>query len=190
MTGLQPPPSPPYLKIASRRSGIDRVFGTAVAVMVLVLVVGVGAITFIAVEAESRGLAFVAVTPTVVIALLFVWSIVRTWRRLRSITTPIELDHGGLVLHAPQGAVRCPWEAVTSIGFGRNALTRVLIVRLHPEAGPEVPGLGSTLPPRVWRVIRRSGFRYATWLLDIGEADLAAAIAHFSRGRVHLAPRG
>lgn len=188
-------PSAPNLQIASRRSGIDRVWGSVFAVAVVLtgaLVVGF-ALVALALEAPSDdGAVLVIFAPVAPFFLFLLWRIWRSWRQLRAISTPVELDTHGLTLQAPQGTVRCPWEAVTSIGFGRIGLlrTRVIVIRLHPQAGPGVAGIESTVPPRSWHSIHRHGLRYATWLLDIEDHELATAIATLSADRVHLLPAG
>ncbi|CAN5523341.1 hypothetical protein BH10ACT1_BH10ACT1_07070 [soil metagenome] len=173
------------VRIASRRSGIDRVWGTVLGVVVLVIGAVLAGVVLLAMQVDDSG-PYLMLLPLAPFTVLVLWMVGRTWRQLRSITIPLELDPVGLVLRAPQGSLRCPWEAVASIGFGRLGLTRTLVVRLHPQAGPGAPGIETTLPPRAWRTIQRHGLRYAAWLLDIDDQRMAAAVADLSGGRVHL----
>ncbi len=198
MTGLPPPPTvrpsaPPTpsagsgVRIASRTSGIDRVWGSAVGAIVVLIAAMIGGVLLLTASVDTSA-PLLMLVPALIFSLVMLAVMVRTWRSLRAITIPIELDHAGLVLRAPQGDLRCPWEAVAGIGFGRIGFTRTLVVRLHPQAGPGAPGIETTLPPRVWRIIRRHGLRYAAWLLDIDTPGLAEAIGRTSGGRVQLMP--
>lgn len=188
MTVLPTSPSALNLRIASRRSSIDRVWGSAFAIAVVVIGAVVVALALVAPSGDGSMLVIFA--PVAPFFLYLLWTIGHTWHKLRSISTPLELDTYGLTLQSPRGTVRCPWGAVTSIGFSRIGLlgTRLIVIRLHPKAGPGAPGIESTMPPRSWRTIHRHGLRYATWLLDIDDHQLAAAIAKLSADRVQLLP--
>lgn len=104
-----------------------------------------------------------------------------------AISQPLIIDHRGFAMGTWAGRMEVPWEAVRGVRIRSRLWNRVLVVELHPAAGPGSPGLLTDIPSRYWARMKRSG---GPMLGEKGIREsydqILQAVGHFSRGRVPI----
>lgn len=102
-----------------------------------------------------------------------------------AISQPLTIDHRGFAMNTWVGRMEVPWEAVVGVQIRRRLWNRVLVLELHPAAGPGSPGVLTDIAPRYWARMRRCG-RPILGEKGIRESleQILQAIGYFSEGQV------
>jgi hypothetical protein len=170
------------VRIPLDRARVDRTWGRLILGTVLLVAVLLGALTALLLHA---GAGLVDVMPLlIVLPLAAAWVAITfgiSWRRLRGVEVPLELDGHGITLRSPYGDVVAPWEAVASASIEPRRLGPWLRVRVAPG------GFTTTVTQRSYlRTLERQGFRYTLRVLAVDADQLRAVFAQQSAGRVHV----
>lgn len=104
-----------------------------------------------------------------------------------AISEPLTVNQWGFTMNTVAGRMEVPWQAVTGVRIRSRLWTRLLLLQLHPAAGPGSPGVQTDISPAYWsRMMRYGGPIIGDKGIGESYAQIMQAISYFSRGRVPI----
>jgi hypothetical protein len=186
---LPGPENPSQLYVVhTDRAGLHRVHGVILAVHgVLALILAA-----LIIAIGNLGVGWYSVLPFLILLLgqAFQLSIHSfSYGARLSISQPLTLTAWGFAMNTAGGRLEVPWEAVTGVGIRNVRFNRVLMLQLHPNAGPGSTGVDTDLSEGYWKRIRRfGGVMLGRKGIHQDLNEIVQAVHHFSNGRVPVLP--
>lgn len=104
-----------------------------------------------------------------------------------AVSEPLTIDHRGFAMNTTAGRMEVPWQAVVGVQIQRRFFNRLLVLQLHPAAGPGSPGVQTDISPGKWaRMKRYGGPMLGQKGIQETYDQIRQAIGYFSSGRVPI----